>query len=98
MSKNIIVNSKDYKCKEINFNAICELEELGFSITNINLKKNLFSTLRACFAFHSGLPLEIASKEIENHLANGGDLEDLMPFVESIVTSDFFDKMQKKSK
>lgn len=96
MKKNVTINKKAYGVKPVTFNAICELEDLGLSIVNIkDIKKNLFSTYRACFAFHSGLPLEVAGEEMSEHLCNGGGLEDFVPFFEAVLESDFFKYLAK---
>ena len=34
MNKKITINGKDYKLKEIDFNDICDLEDLGLSLTD----------------------------------------------------------------
>ena len=49
MNKEIIINGKSYNLKKIDFSAICLLEDLGFSASD--LKGKTFSSIRACFAF-----------------------------------------------
>ena len=96
MKKSVTINGKNYKVKEIDFDAICDLEEYGVYIGDIAMfRKKPFTLYRGCFAFHSGLELEQASKEMENHLVNGGTFEDFIPFVEALTESDFFDKLAK---
>jgi hypothetical protein len=91
MDKEIIINGKEYKLKPIDFNAICVLEDLGFSATD--LKGKTFSSIRACFSYHAGIDPASASKEIEAHLKNKGKLEDFTPFIQSVVESDFFQSL-----
>jgi hypothetical protein len=91
MNKEIIINGKSYKLRKIDFSAICLLEELGFSASD--LKSRTFSSIRACFAFHSGLDLIKAGEEIEAHIKNKGKFEDFAPFITSVVESDFFQSL-----
>lgn len=87
----IKINGKTYNLKEVDFNGICVLEDLGFSVADI--KSKTFSSLRACFAYHAGLDLVSASKEIEEHLKNKGKVADFAPFIEKVVNSDFFQNL-----
>lgn len=92
MNKEIIINEKSYTLRKINFNAICMLEELGFSVAEA--KTRTFSSLRACFAFHAGIDLNQASTEIEAHIIKGkGKLDDLFPFMMAVIESDFFQNL-----
>lgn len=91
MNKEIIINGKNYNLKKIDFSAICMLEELGFSAAD--MKGKTFSSIRACFAFHSGLDLIKAGEEIEAHMKNKGKFEDFAPFITSVVDSDFFQNL-----
>lgn len=96
MKKNVTINKKAYGVKPVTFNSICELEDLGLSIVSLkDFKKNIFSTYRACFSFHSGLPIELAGEEMSEHLCNGGTLDDFQPFLEAVVESDFFKRLAK---
>ena len=91
MNKEIIINGKSYNLKKIDFSAICLLEELGFSASD--LKSKTFTSIRACFAFHSGLDIIRAGQEIESHIKNKGKFEDFAPFLNSVVESDFFQNL-----
>lgn len=91
MNNEIKINGKTYKLKEVDFNGICVLEDLGFSAAEI--KNKTFSSMRACFAYHAGLDLVTASKEIEEHFKNKGKFEDFAPFIEKVVNSDFFQNL-----
>ena len=96
MKRNVTINKKAYGVKKIDFNAICELEDYGVSLADLaTFKKKPFSLFRGCFAFHSGLTLEQASNEMEQHLVDGGTFDDFQPFVDALVESDFFDKLAK---
>lgn len=96
MKRNVTINKKAYGVKEVTFDAVCELEQLGVSIFDFsNLKGKMFTLSRGCFAFHSGLTLEEASVEIQEHLLNGGELGDFEPFIEAITQTGFFDQLLK---
>ena len=82
--KKITINGKDYNLdKVIDFNAICELEDLGLSVTA--LKKSNMSAIRALLAWFGDITVEQAGAEIMAHLKNGGSFDD----------SDFFRATQQ---
>lgn len=87
--KKITINSKDYNIdKVIDFNAICELEELGLSLSD--LKKTKMTSIRALLAYVGGIDTDTAGAEIMEHLKKGGSFEDFTPLINSFVESDFF--------
>jgi hypothetical protein len=85
---NTVINGKNVNIKPIDFEAICELEDLGFDINTIS--KKTFSNIRTAVAFHMGLSLSEASAEIEGHIKNGGKIDAFVPLIEAITNSDFF--------
>lgn len=91
MNNEIKINGKTYKLKEVDFDGICVLEDLGFSVSEI--KGKTFSSIRACFAYHADLDLVTASKEIEEHFKAKGKISDFNPFIEKVVNSDFFQSL-----
>lgn len=93
MNKNITINGKEYQLKPIDFNAVCQLEELGFSVAD--LKNRTFNAIRSCFAFHSNLDLEKSGKELEAHLKNGGKQQDFATIIQVVIESDFFQNLSK---
>ena len=68
------VNGKNYKFPELTFNAMCELEDMGVSLTDLEQKPML--TLRGFLALAMG-SVETAGKELEAHIVNGGSLDEL---------------------
>ena len=92
----ITINNKTVVIKPINFAAICELEEFGFSVTGI--KDKTFSSIRAAVAYHMGVGIDQASTEIESHILNGGILSDFFPLVEAITESDFFQNLTQNAR
>lgn len=92
--KKITINSKDYNLdKVIDFNAICELEDLGLSVPA--LKKSSMSAFRALLAWFGDITVEQAGAEIMAHLRNGGSFDDCAPLMEAFVESDFFRATQQ---
>ncbi len=86
--KTITINEKKYELAPIDFNALCELEELGFALADA--PKQTFKTMRALCAHVMKCDVDVAGKEIEEHLANGGTIADLKPLFDNLVESDFF--------
>lgn len=96
MEKSITINSKEYKVPEINFGTICDLENYGINFTEIENKS--FNFIRGLVAYTIGCDGKIASKEISEHINNGGSLEDFMPLITAVTESDFFQNLAKKRK
>lgn len=96
MYKKITVNSKDYKLdKVIDFNAICELEEYGLSLTDIRSTK--MTSMRALLAFVAEISTDEAGAEIMEHLKNGGSIADLAVLIDYLTESDFFRATRQSS-
>ena len=94
--KKITINSKDYNIdKVIDFNGICELEELGLSLSD--LKKTKMTSIRALLAYVGEIDTDTAGVEIMEHLKKGGTFEDFTPLINSLVESDFFQATRQPS-
>lgn len=76
MIKMFSVNGKSYKAKEFDFNLLCDLEEQGLSLEDIDRKP--MSLIRTYLAFCGNITKEQAGKEIEWHLENGGKFNDVV--------------------
>ena len=83
------INGKDYKEAEIDFNAVCELEDMGIKIFNLKGVSGL-KIARAYTALCMGGAemLDVAGSEINNHIINGGKFD---------VITDAFSKAVKES-
>lgn len=93
MSKIFTINEKKYTSKPFDFNMVCDLEDLGISIADLDKKQTAF--LRAYFSLCANVDLNVAGKEIETHIIQGGNLDELMKAVEfEIDESDFFRHLQ----
>ena len=94
MTRTFTINGKLYQAREITFNTICELEDAGVSLTEIESKP--ISTVRSYFAICLGGNKEVAGQEIERHIINGGNLDEIMTaFREELADSDFFQALTK---
>lgn len=88
------INNKSYKAEPFSFNTICQLEELGLQLADIETKG--MSVFRAWVAICIGSDLDTAGKEIEAHCINGGDIAELMEeFEKTVETSGFFQALTK---
>ena len=94
MTKIFNVNGKSYKAKEFNFNLLCDLEEQGLSLEDIDRKP--MSLIRTYLAFCGNLTKEQAGKEIEYHLENGGRFDDVVNVMsQQMQDSGFFRSLNK---
>ena len=92
--KTFEVNNVTYTAREIDFNFLCDLEDEGISLADVDKKP--MSAIRAYFTMCHGGSKEVAGKEIESHLIGGGNLEELMEaFADAIQKSDFFQAISK---
>ena len=89
------INGKTYKEPELDFNAICDLEELGVNIFQADRRR--FSICRAYFAYVAGIDLEDAGKEIEAHMSNGGKFMDVYEAMTKSLTESGFFKASRKA-
>lgn len=89
----IKINEKEYELRKIDFNAVCDLEDLGLSLTKIGDKS--FSSIRALVAFITESNVIKASEEIEKHIEKGGKLDDFAPLFTMVYQSDFFRNQSK---
>ena len=87
------INGREYKIPKLNFNAMCELEDMGASFTEMD--KKVLSTVRAFLALAMGGDAEKAGKEIEAHIALGGSFDEIMDDINRAVEeSDFFQALK----
>lgn len=90
------LNNVTYKTKQFDFNLLCDLEDYGIDIENINKKP--MSLLRAYISLCAGMTIENVGNEIKEHVVNGGNLNDIMqPIQKEINNSDFFLQRKKAS-
>ena len=96
MNKIFSVNDKRYKAKDFDFNLLCDFEEQGLSLDEIDRKP--MSLVRAYFMFCAGLSKEAAGKEIEEHVAKGGEFTDIVDIIsQQMSDSGFFRSLNKRT-
>ena len=74
--KSFTVNGVKYTAKEFTYNVICDLEDMGVQLSDFGAKP--MSMVRAYLSICAGKDADFAGKEIEEHIINGGSLEDIM--------------------
>lgn len=90
------INGKPYKAHKVDFNLVCNLDDMGIAIDSLGSKQ--MSTIRAYFAICSGMSLEEAGIEIQEHIINDGTLDELITcFLKEVEESDFFRKLAQNS-
>ena len=93
MLKKITIGGKSYTLPKIDFNAVCDLEELGFDFSKVD--KKMMSTGRALLAFVMGTDIQTASTAFEKEIEqNKSAFQDIMvPLFNMVTDSDFFRAM-----
>lgn len=96
MVKLFNVNGKQYRAKEFDFNLLCDLEDQGLSLEDIDSKP--MSLIRTYLAFCGNMSKEEAGKEIEAHLIGGGKFTDVVDAMsEQMQDSGFFRSLNKET-
>lgn len=94
--KTFVINGKTYVAKEFDFALVCDLEDLGISMEDIESKPMSF--VRAYFMFCSGLNKNDAAKEIQEHMISGGNFEDITGMIaDGLENSGFFHALNKET-
>lgn len=89
------LNGKEYNAKGFSFNTVCELEDCGFSMGDMQRKP--MSMVRAYLSICLNTSLEAAGKEMEDHIVSGGDFDKIMKVItEEMNDSDFFRNLSKR--
>jgi len=94
--KTFTVNGVTYTAKEFSYNVICDLEDMGVSLSDFGTKP--MSMVRAYFSICAGKDIEFVGKEIESHIIAGGNLEEIIQVIsESMESSGFFQALQSRT-
>lgn len=94
MSKEIIVNGKTYPAVEVTFNVLCDMDEMGVSIEDLD-PRHIIRFLRAYVAVCMKTTAEEAGVAIGEHVMNGGAIEDLVAsMTEAFEEGGFFRTQQ----
>ena len=96
MDRFFVINGKRYKAKPFDFNLVCDLEENGVSLAE--MQKKPMSMVRAYVALCYNGNREDAGKEIQAHVINGGNFNDVYTVMgDEMNESDFFQALSKKT-
>ena len=95
MVKVFNVNGRSYRAKEFDFNLLCDLEDQGLTLDDIDKKP--MSLIRTYLAFCGNMSREAAGKEIEAHLENGGKFNDVVETMSAMMQDSGFFRALNKS-
>ena len=83
------VNGVTYTAKPFDFDLVCDLEDMGVTFERID--KMPMSLIRAYFAICANTDKMQAAALIQNHMMNGGKLDDVTDAMsKEMESSDFF--------
>ena len=90
------INGKDYKEAEIDFNAICELEDMGISLFNLRgVSGAKIARAYAALCMGGKDMIDAAGAEINLHIINGGNLATITDaFGKAVSESGFFQALK----
>lgn len=90
------INGKDYQELEIDFNAVCELEDMGIKIFNLKgVSAAKIARAYAALCMGGAEMLDVAGTEINQHIINGGKLEIITEaFGKAVNESGFFQALK----
>lgn len=92
LNRKIKVCGKEYVLPKLDFNAMCELEELGFDITKAGSKT--MSTIRSLLAFVMKCTPEEAAKAIEQEVKENHSFVAISETLFGMINdSDFFQNL-----
>lgn len=93
----MIINGKKYEMPELSFDAICELENMGVQLGDMENKP--ISTIRGFIALAMNCDAQKAGEELQEHLLNGGNINEVLKEVQKAVEkSGFFLALAKVEK
>lgn len=83
------VNDKTYKAVTFDFNTVCNLEDMGVTISD--MRKKPTSIIRAYFALCADIDADDAGKEIEQHIIKYKSMPSIVEAMTAeMEESDFF--------
>ncbi len=99
MANTVQINGNTFTVPEMDFNGICELAELGIDIMNItSLRKNTIVATRSIVAWIAQVDIETAGDMIQQHIINGGSLEEIINvFAQALETSNFLNALKGRA-
>lgn len=93
----VIINGNSYIVPELDFNAICDLEEQGINLLDMNTNNmKMASLIRGLAAWIMKVDQKTAANEIQGHIEAGGSISDIMEAIsKAIDSSGFFRQTQE---
>ena len=89
MDRLLKINGRTYKAAEFDVNFMCEMEDNGIQLEDID--KKMFKLIRMYVALSMGVDPVTAGKEISEHMRNGGKLDEISDVMSDMMgESDFF--------
>ena len=89
------INGVKYTAKPFTYNTICDLEDMGVSLQDMQNKP--MSVVRAYFAICAGKGAEFAGEQVEAHIIKGGNFNDVLEAMNAeMEKSDFFRALQSR--
>lgn len=96
--RSVEINGTTYTVPEVTFDTICTLEENGVYLLNMDQKNPKIATmLRGIVAWIMDTDTTTASREIQEHIQNGGDIGEILTCVTQAVTESGFFKQNPQS-
>ena len=95
MERLLTINGKTYKAADFDINFMCDMEDRGVSLEDIDSKT--FNIIRIYAALSMGTDVVTAGKEMTEHLKNGGDLEDISNVMSEMMKDSGFFRQKSKS-
>lgn len=96
--KTFTINKKVYQSREVTFGDMRTLERMGINVFAMGDESQIFNTISGFLAMYTGLSLDEMDNEINEHLINGGSIEELAEVMnEALKESRFFQSLNKRA-
>lgn len=90
------INNRVVQAKEIDFNFVCMLEVEGIELAKMG--KSFMNIIKVYVAYCMGVDADVAGNEINQHMLNGGNLNELTEVLsKKMDESDFFHALSKNA-
>lgn len=97
MDRLLTLNGRSYKAADFDINLICDFEDHGIALDDIDSK--MFNVIRLYVATSMNTDVKTAGVEISEHMRNGGSLDDISDVMSAMMeNSGFFRAEQANSK
>lgn len=91
------LNNRRYEAKEVDFNLICDLSDMGINIMDMSgLRDNPLSVIRAYVALCMGVDKQTAGAEVQEHIIGGANFDEILGIITNKMdSSGFFQAISK---